>query len=148
MSSDQNCAQRRSSHISWSVRPYSANAWVVVPIGSVKTGLEIFEAEFVLPRVASPESVQLSSGTQPGCGVDVDEISLQPNRVYPVAIASGFMEQTDTPWFFLPFLIAFGAMLPWPRSAGWRPRLRTLSPSGGRGGSWGQGSGWFTCSWR
>jgi hypothetical protein len=31
---------------------------------------------------------------------------------YPVAIASGFMEQADTPWFFHPFLIAFGAMLP------------------------------------
>jgi hypothetical protein len=31
---------------------------------------------------------------------------------YPVAIASRFVEQTDTPWFFLPFLIAFGAMLP------------------------------------
>ena len=32
--------------------------------------------------------------------------------LYPVWIASGFMEQTDVPWYFHPFLIAFGALLP------------------------------------
>ena len=32
--------------------------------------------------------------------------------LYPVIIASGFMEQTHVPWFFHPFLVAFGALLP------------------------------------
>lgn len=31
---------------------------------------------------------------------------------YPVVIAGGFMDQTDVPWFFHPFLIVFGAVLP------------------------------------
>jgi hypothetical protein len=31
---------------------------------------------------------------------------------YPVLIASGFMAQTDVPWYFHPFLVAFGALLP------------------------------------
>ena len=30
----------------------------------------------------------------------------------PVGIASEFMGHTDVPWFFHPFLIAFGALLP------------------------------------
>lgn len=30
----------------------------------------------------------------------------------PVLIASGFMDQTDVRWFFHPFLVAFGALLP------------------------------------
>jgi len=30
----------------------------------------------------------------------------------PVMIAGGFMEQRDVPWFWHPFLIAFGAVLP------------------------------------
>ena len=32
--------------------------------------------------------------------------------VYPVGIASTFMDQTDTPWYLHPFLIGFGAILP------------------------------------
>ena len=30
----------------------------------------------------------------------------------PVMIAGGFMEQRDVPWFWHPFLVAFGAVLP------------------------------------
>ena len=30
----------------------------------------------------------------------------------PVMIASGFMDQTDVPWYLHPFLVAFGALLP------------------------------------
>ncbi len=32
--------------------------------------------------------------------------------IIPVTIARGFMDQTDVPWFFHPFLAAFGAVLP------------------------------------
>jgi hypothetical protein len=30
----------------------------------------------------------------------------------PVMIASGLMDQTDVPWYFHPFLVGFGALVP------------------------------------
>jgi hypothetical protein len=38
--------------------------------------------------------------------------------VYPVALAGGFVDSADVPWYYHPFLIAFGAMLPLAAIAG------------------------------
>jgi hypothetical protein len=48
---------------------------VVVPIGTVKTELEIFEAELIFPGVTSAEGLQFGRGPKPGRGVDIDQIS-------------------------------------------------------------------------
>jgi hypothetical protein len=48
---------------------------VVVPLGAIKTFLELAKAEFLVPRVASAEGLKFGIRTQLRRGVDVDEIA-------------------------------------------------------------------------